>query len=333
MNRFLVLLLALTLNATFSGATFAQDGETVQCERCKEPNLRSNNYCTSCGAKLVARPATKQDAVSPLYRQPARLFSVPTAFPPSHSAFTLTFGNNFGIQVGESFLGTAAVGIEGVGEIELSTAGLVTSVVTSVPGLRTAGMRVHVYAGDEILPAIGISLRSSNDWEREERNSDALAATDQASYDVGLRSLNLESRITTLALFLSKHLRATTSLHAGIGLSDVRHRNVYAGFVSPSFAVSDDSERRSSQWQACGGASIVLSERTTVMGEVQTLPLFSYDVNRNNIRLSRMYVGAIGVRFSLSPSWSLDSGIRYQSTFIGLADTQFRVSVNGVFVL
>jgi hypothetical protein len=327
-----LLLVVLTI-AVACVSIHAQENNTILCQVCSEPNQMKNNYCTSCGAKLALVKVAEREEAPQSYKQPVRLFSLPMAVALSESYVTFAFGNDFGMQVGESFLGTVAIGVGEVGEIELSTSGLVTSLVKNSAGFRTAGMKIQVFAGHGDLPAVGFSLRSSNDWEREERSEIVLATSDRAAFDVGLRSLNLESRITTLALFVSKQVRPHTTLHAGIGFSDVRYRNVYAGFVYPHSSVYDNSERRANQWQAFGGTSIAMNDRTTVMGEIQTLPLFKYDVNRGTVRLSRMYVGAAGFRFSLSPSWSLDSGVRYQNNFIGLADVQFRVSVNAVFLL
>ncbi|MGH2569355.1 MAG: hypothetical protein ACRDGA_13540, partial [Bacteroidota bacterium] len=90
---------------------------------------------------------------------------------------------------------------------------------------------------------------------------------------------------------------------------------------------------RSSQFQFAGGFAMELNPRTKVIAEVQTIPFFNYNITRDELQLEHMYVGALGIRFALGKAFTLDSGIRYQSNFVGLADTQVRVALNGIFVI
>ena len=76
-----------------------------------------------------------------------------------------------------------------------------------------------------------------------------------------------------------------------------------------------------------------MNPRTSILAEAQTIPFFNYHVGNGNLKLEHMYVGAAGIRFALGRAITLDSGIRYQSDFIGLADVQIRVALNGVFVI
>ena len=333
MKTLFVLFMVMALVMNTGAPLIAQSNDPVLCSVCQQPNEPKNNFCTSCGVKFVAlatRPAEESRPVS--YRQPARLFSIPTAQVLPELQFGVTLGNAFGLEVGESFLGTMGLGIGDIAEIELSTAGLITGLAAGTTGMKTAGLKMKFFESEELGLIVGASLRNSNDWERENRTERVLAVAAPDDYAMGLRGLNYESRITTLSLSVSKQVREQTTLHAGLGYSDIRYRNVYSYFVnSPS--IYAPSEERRGQWQAFGGAVIVMSERTKIMGEVQSLPFFKYSVNRGEIRLSHMYVAAAGLRFSISQSWSLDSGVRYQSNFIGLADTQIRITINGVFSL
>ncbi len=91
--------------------------------------------------------------------------------------------------------------------------------------------------------------------------------------------------------------------------------------------------RRHSQFQYSAGIAYTLNPRTKVIVEAQTIPFFDVNVANRELVLKHMYVGAAGIRFALSRAFTLDSGIRYQSNFIGLADTQMRVALNGIFVI
>lgn len=311
---------------------FAQSNDEILCSVCNGPNLISNNFCTSCGSKLVAKTVQREESVAQVYRQPARLFSVPTATVIPELTLGLTLGNSFGLQVGESFLGTASLGMGGIAELELSTVGLFAGLATGSSAFKTAGLKVIVLGDHEVLPSVAVSLRSSNDWEREQRDEGIIRAVDEGAYVEGVRGLDYESRITNLTLSFSKVVREQTTLHGGISFSDIRYRNV-ASYHMLNGARYFTEQTRKTRWQGFAGVSIRMNPRTQIMGEIQTIPLFNYDRSTGSIKLDKLYIGAAGVRFSLSTSWTLDAGIRYQDNFIGLADTQVRVTLNGVFGL
>jgi hypothetical protein len=325
-------IISIVLLSLFLPVAVAQQGGKVLCITCRAENERSNNFCTSCGSRIVHAVSKQLEPLDETFREPARLFSIPTASVIPEMTVGLTLGNSFGLQVGESFLGTASLGMGGIAELELSTVGLFAGLATGSSAFKTAGLKAVVIEEYAFLPSIAISLLSSNDWEREQRDEGVVRSSDAPAYAEGVRGVNYESRITNLTISFGKQVRERTTAHWGITFSDIRYRNVstYHAFNGTKYF---SEQARKIRWQGFGGVSIRMNPRTQLMGEVQSIPLFNYDRSTGNIRLDRMYIGAAGVRFSLSTSWSLDAGIRYQDNFIGLADTQVRITLHGVFGL
>lgn len=314
--------------AFFVNRAPAQDTELALCSSCQQPNKSSYNFCTSCGARLTFT-TLKNDRDRTVFRHPARLFSVPTAEVLPELHFAITLGNMFGMNVGESFLGTLGLGIGGIGELELSTADLIGNLATGTWAMRTSAFKLQIYTNPDLGINTGAALQSSNNWEEENRSEHIVILTAPDEYRRSLRGFNYESRIATLRLSIGFTIERTT-FHGGFGYSDIRYRNVYSWFVDrPSISLPDETRR--GQWQGSGGMAITLNERTKLMAELQTVPFLSYDVGTNRVRLTRMIVGALGARASLSENWSVDSGVRYQSNFIGLADVQIGIALNGVW--
>ena len=325
--------LFITIAAVLITAVPLLSQESKQlCDTCKQPNSAENNFCTSCGARLDGQNLEQKDELPFTYREPSRLFSVSTAALIPELGIGLTFGNSFGEQERRSFLGNVSVGIGGIAELELNTGGMVGNVLAGTTQMSTWAMKVRVSSEVEGWPAIAVSLRSSNDWDGATLTSQALAASSPDYYQAGLRGLDYEMRMTTATVSLSRSVHERTTLHGTIGLSDIRHRNLGVQRLDYGFR-SDPSIKRSSQWQLSGGFTITMNTRTSVILEGQTIPFFNYNVTKGELNLEHMYVGAAGIRFALGKAITLDSGIRYQSSFIGLADTQIRVALNGIFMI
>jgi len=308
-----------------------QDGAEIICPACKQPNSSTHTFCTSCGIQLPTdRSGDQVQLTEHSYRVPSRLFSVPTAQVLPEMNVALTLGNSFGLEVGESILGTLGFGLGNIAEVEVSTLGLIAGLATGETLIRTAGLKVQILSAGEVVPSVGLALRSSNDWERESRNEDIIRTFAAGEYREGLRGLDYEAKITSLSFSLSKPIHERTRLHAGVSVLDVRYRNVQPRYVFLGPIVAT-AEVRKTQWHGYGGFEYTVNKRTLVLAEIQSLPFFDFNVTRNQIVLRHMYAGAVGLRYAASITWSVDVALRYQSNFVGLADTQYRVALNGVF--
>jgi len=72
-----------------------------------------------------------------------------------------------------------------------------------------------------------------------------------------------------------------------------------------------------------------LNERTSLMFEAQTIPYFRVDPKKGSIEPSRRIAGVGGLRFIISKWLVLDSGVRYQDNYKGLADAEIKIALNG----
>ncbi len=310
----------------------SQENAQYVCSACKQPINAESKFCTSCGARLTEQAIEPQETKSFTFRQPSRLFSVPTAAVIPELSIGLTLGNSFGQQERRAFLGNVSIGIGEIAELELNTGGMVGNVVAGTSRMSTWAMKVRFTSGDEYWPAAAVSLRSSNDWDEANFDAVALEASSPDFYRSGLRGLDYEMRMTTAALSLSWKTHEKTTVHGTIGIADIRNRNLGVQ-RKDSIYFFDTSVRRSSQWLVSGGFATIVKSRTCILVEAQTIPFFNYNVTSGSLKLEHMYVGAVGIRFALGKAITLDSGVRYQSDFIGLADVQIRVALNGVFLI
>ncbi len=329
MQTLIIILLGI---AVIAMPVLAQDSSTLLCSSCKQPNNPENNFCTSCGKELSDETVELVDKQPFTFREPSRLFSVPSATVIPELAIGMTLGNSFGQQEPQSFLGTASIGIGNVAELELNTGGMVGNIIAGTTRMSTWAFKVQVFSGSEEWPMAALSLRSSNDWDEAQFDGEVLRTSADGLYREGLRWLDYQMRLTTASLSLTKPLMPHATASVNIGYSDVRYRNVYSRWVGNDGRYAPDVARKS-QFQYGAGVAIALNPRTKVIAEAQTIPFFDVNVANRELVLKHMYVGAAGIRFALSRAFTLDSGIRYQSNFIGLADTQVRVALNGIFVI
>ncbi|MGH2569558.1 MAG: hypothetical protein ACRDGA_14565, partial [Bacteroidota bacterium] len=224
------ILICLTIVLAVVAATTtvtAQEVPTILCTVCKQPNNPDNNFCTSCGAQLADQKPELQETKTPFtYREPSKLFSVPTAAVLPELALGFTLGNSFGQQEFQSFLGNVSAGIGDIAELELNTSGMVGNIIAGTTRMSSWAMKVQVYSGDERWPAAALSLRSSNDWDEARFNAEAVQTGNSDQYRAGLRGLDYGMRLTTVTLSLSQRIYERTTVHGTVGFSDIRHRNV-----------------------------------------------------------------------------------------------------------
>jgi hypothetical protein len=66
------------------------------------------------------------------------------------------------------------------------------------------------------------------------------------------------------------------------------------------------------------------------MAEMQSVPVFDFDVPRQKVVISRAWLGVAGIRFFISNWLTLDAGVKCQSNDKGIADAEIRLGGNCV---
>jgi hypothetical protein len=239
-------------------------------------------------------------------------------------------GGSFGFSDNNGFLGTVALGLGGYGDIELGSESLLGSMFTSNETFANVGMRIKIFSEAQSIPGISIGIRTNNDWNSSRNNSGIIHASSPGLYNAGLRLVNYDSRMTSLFAAFSKRLKPHFIAHIGLNYSDLRYRNVYT-IYREEFVYSNNDEQKNNVWNFFGGFEYELSNRTILLIEAQTFPYLKASTTDGTLSPSRRVVTVFGLRFFVSKWLLVDSGIRYQSNYSGLADAELRVGLNGMW--
>lgn len=256
-----------------------------------------------------------------------RIFASPTADVLKSLDVNIILGGAFGFEESSNFLGNVALGLGGVADIEVNTGSLLGALANVNQNIPTIVLKGKIYEGSEKYPAIAIGLRSSNDWDRTKIFESGIRTSEPDLYNEGLRNVDYEARITTAFIAFSKNANENLSLHAGGGISDLRYRNVRLGWNLYSY--SDDGAINKKQLgYVFGGFIFTINERTQFMFEAQTMPYFNVSTKDRTIVPKQRGLMVAGIRSAVSKVLLFDTGIRYQSNYKGLADTQIRLSLS-----
>jgi len=329
----IIFLFAITLTASI---TIAQESEKVEqksesiiCANCKQENLINNNFCTRCGMKLLQKEkvAEKPEVKFSFGHQIGRLFSIPYAAVLNSLDLSLLVGGSFGFSNTDGFLGTLSLGLGGFGDVEVSTVSLLGSVFSRSENFASLGLKIAVLKENETLPGLSVGLKTNNQWNTSSNYDIQTAAPDLGIF--GLTSTEYDARMTSFYAALSKKMNPVTNIHLGVMVSDLRYRNVRSYFISPTYSYREPSEQKKNMVLAFGGIDFNLNERTSLMFEAQTIPYFRVDPKKGSIEPSRRIAGVGGLRFIISKWLVLDSGVRYQDNYKGLADAEIKIALNG----
>ncbi len=261
-----------------------------------------------------------------------RIFATPTADVLKSLDLNIILGGAFGFEESSGFLGNVALGLGGIADIEVNTGSLLGALANVNQNIPTITLKGKFYKGTGNFPAIAIGLRSSNDWDRTKIYESGIRASEPDLYYEGLRNVDYEARITTAFIAFSKNANENLSLHAGGGISDLRYRNVRLGWASPSMdshsSFSHGEIQKKQLGYVFGGLIYTINERTQLMFEAQTMPYFNVNVKNKTIVPKQRGLMVAGIRSAVSKVLLFDTGIRYQSNYKGIADTQIRLSLS-----
>lgn len=255
-----------------------------------------------------------------------RIFASPTADVLKSLDVNIILGGAFGFEESSNFLGNIALGLGGVADIEVNTGSLLGALANVNQNIPTIVLKGKIYQGSEKFPSIAIGLRSSNDWDRTKIFESGIRTSEPNLYNEGLRNVDYEARITTAFIAFSKNAYENLSFHAGGGISDLRYRNVR---LSWNYGYSDDGAIHKKQLgYVFGGLIFTINERTQLMVEAQSMPYFNVSTKDRTIVPKQRSLMVAGIRSAVSKVLLFDTGIRYQSNYKGLADTQIRLSLS-----
>lgn len=314
--------------------------ETVVCPKCSNENVWSCNFCVNCGSSLetakseilTAEEVEKSlsappDSVNEI-RQPhagitriferettnlPRLFNIPTSKVLASLRMYATGGGALGIEKERSLFGRIGLGLGDIADVEIASQSVINALAEGSSSVPTSAFKVRIMRERRTLPGVSIAIRGTVDWHvLEGETSD----------------INFETRLTRLYAVASKRW-GPFSGHLGASLTDVRVKNPHGW----SFADPEEDEIRKNLWTPFAGFLYRANESAFFMGEVEGLPSYRFREGGtyDNDRIENVWVGVIGVRFFFAPWFVTDTGVRYRSDFVGIADASIQGNATMLF--
>jgi hypothetical protein len=270
--------------------------------------------------------------------QPTKFFFIPTSKVLRTMEVSFSGGSSYGVEESSGLLARFGLGLGGVAEMEFSTqqvANQLTGEETRFPS-RTFKVQLvpERYTHNWYVPNLAVQLKTTS-WgsivDSEQRISAALDESFRSNYyDQSIQSLQLSTRFTTLYMVAGKDF-GIGGFHVGASLMDVRtreggqwlfdnktYRHEYYRFP----------ELQKNILQPFGGVYLNANETTQILAEVSALPNYKYNVKNKEIDITHAWIGIAGIRFFMLPWLSWDAGVRYLSSFDGIADAEISVSMN-----
>ncbi|MCH7721711.1 MAG: hypothetical protein IIA49_10980 [Bacteroidetes bacterium] len=262
-----------------------------------------------------------------------RIFSVPSSKIMNSLDLSFFLGGSFGFADNTGVLGNIGLGLGGYGDVEISSESLLGSMIDSKESFTNIGMKVKILSEGEKFPALAIGIKTNNEWNSSRNDSELIRTHQGGLYASGLRTANYDSRMTSVYAAIGKTFISGLTLNAGINLSDLRYKNVYVVFNEGNSSFVQEDQERETVINFFGGFEYPLNERTILMFELQSYPYLKVNTLDGTLSSSRRIVSVAGLRFFISNWLLVDSGIRYQDNYSGLAEAEIRLGLNGMWNL
>lgn len=262
-----------------------------------------------------------------------RLFSIPNSKIINSLDFSFLIGSSFGFADNTGVLGTLGLGLGGYGDIEIGSESLLGSMFSSSENFTNIGIKVKILTESENIPGVAIGIKANNSWNSSRNDGDFIRTSESGLYDAGLRTADYDSRMTSVYAVIGKMVVPGLTLQAGIDFADLRYKNVYVVFNEGNSTYIQNEQEREAVINFFGGFEYHLNNRTILMFELQSYPYLKVSTTDGLIKASRRIVTVAGFRFFISKWLLLDTGVRYQDNYSGLAETEIRIGLNGIWNL
>jgi hypothetical protein len=272
---------------------------------------------------------------------PSRLFNVPMADVLRSAEICLSGGSSFGVEGNSALIRNLSIGLGGIAEAEFSTSGLTNALTGESESFAMSSFKVNLIPESlrrfRFLPNVAAQLKSSS-WKSINNESGAIRPmyTDVASSTgENLLSLGIQERFSVLLLIIGKRW-SFAGFQAGVAATDIRLKNGrrWYSMTGPADSrgvySSEIPEKQKNTWAPIGGIELKANDKTKIMLEIQSVPVFDFDVLRQDVVISNAWLGVAGIRFFIQDWLTLDAGVKYQSDDRGIADAEIRVAGNCV---
>jgi len=266
--------------------------------------------------------------------EPSRFFFAPTSSILKSLEVMITTGGFFGVEEDKVLFSQLTVGLGNIAEVEFSTSNISNRLTGEASAIPTSVFKVALipqrFTQHWYIPQMALQLRSTS-WRPLAKESSQLLSENQASYDnQRLNHLRVNSRFTTLYYVVGKDF-PFGGFHCGVSLSDIRtqsgHQVLYDEALY-SYIPITIPELKKQILAPFGGLYFRATEDTWLMAEVEPIPRYGYDVKSRIVSIQQAWLGIGGIRFYIGKWLSLDTGVKYQSDFDGIADAEINIGFN-----
>jgi hypothetical protein len=272
---------------------------------------------------------------------PSTLFNLPSMDVLRSAEICLSGGSSFGMESRSALVRNFTVGLGGIAEAEISTSGMTNQLTGESESFATSSFKVNLVP-DRLrrfwfVPNVVVQLKSSSWKSIENEPGSILPVYTHASAYSGenLMSLRVKQRFSDFRLIFGKRWTFGGVL-AGVCATDVRLkegiRDYYTVEASGQtlYRTGGIPEMQEHYWTPLGGIEIQANDKTRLMAEIQSVPVFDFDVGHQNVVLSKAWLGVAGIRFFITDWFTLDAGVKTQSNDKGIADAEIRLGGNWV---
>lgn len=269
---------------------------------------------------------------------PPKFFYTPTARVLQSMEVSIFGGSTFGGYESDGFARRIALGLGGVGELELSSAQITNQLTGRGERYPARTLKINLIPQQLrrkwFIPDLAVSLKTTS-WGTNVHQNQTLPDKLYASFEsentgYALHGLALQSRFTTLYM-ITGITGPLGEIYGGMSLTDVRTKDGGQWIYSESEKVTqyyELPEKQTNLLEPFGGMIFNANESTQIIGEVSAVPNLKYNVDTKSIDITSTWVGVGGLRFFMWEWVSLDVGVRYLSTFDGIADTDINLGMN-----
>jgi hypothetical protein len=231
----------------------------------------------------------------------------------------------------DPFRGYVGFNISGLVNIDYSVDGHVTDLVENTDKISTWGLSFKILPQKDKYPSISITLRSSIDWKLTELFNSNIRKNNEFYFRRGLNQVNYEYRISIVNLIFSHNIGETINLTSGIGIQELQYRSLRI-FTIDNYIHRNDITRNLLLHGFLNG-SFDINNSISVITEFNSLPHLVTNLKDYILTVKRSYVAALGMRYSLSNLFAIETAVCHYTNFGDVDRTQFRVGLNSKFDL
>lgn len=260
----------------------------------------------------------------------SKLYTVQTARVLNPLDVSITLGGAFGFERDNGFLGSVAFGLGGYGDIEMATSSLMASLFSRDENYGNIALKGKLYTADDRSWQLSAGMRSNSSWEGSSSDEEAIRTSAEDLYLLGLRYVDYKWRMTSLYISLTYSKYKDVNLHGGLTITDVRYKDAQLYFANSIWNYNPITVKQN-MVNFFLGLDRRLNERTTMIAEVLSTPVIAVDAKNSKFMVERRYSGSVGLRLFVNRFLVLDTALRYQDDFSGIADTQVRVGIMAIW--